>query len=44
MAAIPSETKEQMMRVLREFVNLGVIGRSFDNAGVPRGYIEAHKT
>lgn len=38
MATIPSETKEQMMRVLREFVNLGVIGRSFDNAGVPRGY------
>lgn len=38
MATIPSETKEQMMRVLREFVNLGVIGRSFDNAGVPRGH------
>jgi len=35
---IPQETKEQMMRVLREFVNLGVIGRAFDNAGVPRGY------
>ncbi len=35
---IPQETKEQMMRVLREFVNLGVIGRAFDNAGVPRSY------
>ena len=35
---IPQETKEKMMRVLKEFVNLGVIGRAFDNAGVPRSY------
>ena len=35
--SIPQETKDEMMAVLREFVNLGVIGRSFDNAGVPRG-------
>lgn len=35
---IPDETKEQMVRVLREFVNLGVIGRACDNAGIPRDY------
>jgi hypothetical protein len=34
---IPQETKEAMVHVLREFVNLGVIGRACDNAGVPRG-------
>lgn len=33
---IPQEIKEQMVAVLREFANLGVIGRAFDNAGVPR--------
>lgn len=33
---IPQGVKDEMMAVLREFVNLGVIGRSFDNAGVPR--------
>lgn len=34
---IPEETKDAMTAVLREFVNLGVIGRACDNAGVPRG-------
>lgn len=33
---IPKETRDEMMAVLREYVNLGVIGRSYDNAGVPR--------
>lgn len=33
---IPEDIKKEMMAVLREFVNIGVIGRSFDNAGVPR--------
>lgn len=33
---IPQQTKDEMMAVLREYVNLGVIGRSYDNAGVPR--------
>lgn len=36
MAELTNEVKEQMTRVLREFVNVGVIGRAFDNAGVPR--------
>lgn len=33
---IPQDIRDQMMAVLREYVNLGVIGRSYDNAGVPR--------
>ena len=33
---IPKDIKEQMTAVLQEFVNLGVIGRAFDKAGVPR--------
>ena len=31
---IPPEIKAQMMAVLREFVNIGVVGRACDNAGV----------
>lgn len=38
MSSIPQETKDQMVRVLREFANLGVIGRACDNAGVPRAH------
>ena len=34
---IPKHIREQMVAVLKEYVNLGVIGRAFDNAGVPRG-------
>lgn len=33
---IPQGTKDEMTAVLRAFVNLGVIGRACDNAGVPR--------
>lgn len=33
---IPEDVKDEMMAVLREFVNIGVIGRACDNAGVPR--------
>lgn len=33
---IPQEVKDEMMAVLREYVNIGVIGRACDNAGVPR--------
>lgn len=35
---IPDKVKEDMTAVLRCYVNLGVIGRAFDDAGVPRKY------
>lgn len=33
---IPDKIKDEMTNVLSEYVTLGVIGRAFDNAGVPR--------
>lgn len=35
---IPENIKKQMTAVLQEYLNLGVIGRAFDEAGVDRSY------